>query len=90
MLLSALRATALLTLNTREIYLAYLIVYYLRGTYWKVLPSAGHQRIPVTCLMASYCKSQETTFICRKGRRRNSINKWERTAKTPATISQVE
>lgn len=71
----ALRATALPTLNTREIYLAYLIVYHLGDTYWKVLSSAGHQRIPVTRLVASYRRSRETPFICRKGNRRNSINK---------------
>lgn len=88
-LLLALCATALLTLNTREVYLAYLIVYYLRDTYWKGLPSAGQQRIPLICLMASYCKSQETTFICRKGKRIHSINKWERRAKTPLPFHKL-
>lgn len=75
-LLLALCATAPPTLDPREIYLAYLFIYYLRDTYCKVLPSAGHQRIPVTLLIASSCKPQEAAFICGKGRRRNSTNKW--------------
>lgn len=54
-LLLALCATAPPTLDPREIYLVYLFIYYLRDTYCKVLPSAGHQRIPVTFLIASYC-----------------------------------
>jgi len=75
-LLLALCAAAPPTVDTREIYLAYLFIYYLRDTYCKVLPSAGHQRTLVAFLIASYCKSPEAAFICGKGRRINSTNKW--------------
>lgn len=67
-----------LTLKTKDPYLHYSIVSYLKVTPWKVLDIKGIA-----------AKSRETPFICRKGRRRNPINKWIKPAKTAAALWQA-